>query len=129
MVENSKPELPKFKLPKPRRRQRNRRRPDPAMAPGPPLAAVLSVTASGDSEVTIVFDGFVMISAKRLPATWIFGTANRTITSLISATPMVYVLALSGPVAAAEAYSIPAMDPAARTRTGGYVGAKNGTLG
>ncbi|MEI6235589.1 MAG: hypothetical protein WCT04_21245 [Planctomycetota bacterium] len=59
---------------------------------------------------------------------WLFGTGNHTITAWVSATSMSYVFTVSGSVAASQVYSIPGMDPAARTSQGGYVAPKSGTL-
>lgn len=110
------------------RRRRDRKSPDKASVPLPPMANVSSVTASGASQVTVVFDRPVQISPGNLPATWLFGTSNRTITVLVSATPTSYVFTVSGSVAAAQVYAIAGTDPAARTAMGGYVAAKSGTL-
>lgn len=109
-------------------RQRNRRKPDAAIPPPPSLTTVSSVTASAGSQVTIEFADPVQISGSNLPSTWRFGTSNRTITALVSNTVISYVFTLSGTAPSGQAYSMPGMDPAARTPTGGYVATKNGTL-
>jgi uncharacterized membrane protein YfcA len=109
-------------------RQRNRKKADPHALPPPSIANVVSVTASGASQVTVVFDQPVLISGTSLPATWVFGTSNRSITALVSATSTSYVFTVSGTVASSQVYSIAGMDPAARTAMGGYVAAKSGTL-
>lgn len=109
-------------------RRRNRRAPDAAMPPPPALGTVTSVTASGGSQVTVAFAQPVIIKPNNLPATWLFGTSNRTITAIASNTPTSYVFTVSGTVAAAQVYSIGAFDPAARTTTGGYIAAKSGNL-
>lgn len=109
-------------------RRRNRRSGDGAVPPPAALATVSTVTASGASQVTVTFNQPVQISANNLPATWLFGTSNRTITALVSATPTSYVFTVNGSVAAAQAYSMPAYDPAARTPTGGFVAAKSGNM-
>lgn len=78
--------------------------------------------------MTVAFAQPVIITPDNLPATWLFGTSNRTITALVSNTPTSYVFTVSGSVTASQAYSIGGSDPAARTTTGGYVAAKTGTL-
>lgn len=111
-----------------RRNTRNRLAMDKAVPPPPALASVTSVTASAGSQVTIVFGSPVQIAANNLPATWVFGTSNRTITALVSATATTYVFTVSGSVATGQVYSMPAFDPAARTPQGGFVGPKTGNL-
>lgn len=109
-------------------RRRDRKRGDAAVPPPPALGSVTSVTASGASQVTVLFGQPVIIMPENLPTTWLFGTSNRTITALVSMTPTSYVFTVSGSVAAAQAYAIAGSDPAARTTTGGYIAAKNGTM-
>jgi hypothetical protein len=113
---------------KPPQRVRSRKLVNKASAPLPPMASVTSVTASGGSQVTIVFGQSVQISLNNLPATWRFGTSNRTLTALVSGTGTTYVFTVSGTVATSQVYSMPGMDQAARTNTGGYVAAASGTL-
>lgn len=109
-------------------RKRNRRRPDASQPPVQSLTDVDSVEASGATEVTITFASPVMISPGNLPTSWVFGTANRTLTVLVSSTGTVYVFTTSGSVAAAQTYSMPGYDPAARTTSGGYVADSSGTM-
>ena len=113
---------------KKKQRNFNRKKPDPARMPAPTMATVTSVTASGSTQVTIVFAEAVQIAPDNLPATWLFGTGNHAITALVSATPTTYVFTVAGTVATTQAYTIPGMDPAARTSMGGYVAGKTGTL-
>lgn len=109
-------------------RRRDRRKLDSANPPLIPMTAVVSVTASGASQVTIVFAGVVQISGDNLPATWKFGTANHTLAALVSSTGISYVFTTSGTVAAAQVFSMPGSDPAARTPLGGYVSSDSGVL-
>ena len=113
---------------KKQQRARDRRRPDRAAPPPPAMAVVTSATASGGSQVTIVFDQSVNIAGNNLPATWRFGTGNRTVTALVSTTGTSYVFTVSGTVASTQVYAMPANDPAARTDSGGYVAGQNGLL-
>lgn len=112
---------------RPNIRRRNRRAFDAAVGSTLPAVNVLSVTA-GASRVTIVFDGVIGLTPPIYPATWVFGTANLTVTSVISATPTSMVLGLTGTPLAAQAYSVGSYDPAVRTPTGGYVAGKVGVL-
>ncbi len=92
------------------------------------MTAVTSVTASGASQVTVVFAGTVQISADNLPATWNFGTGNHVITAIVSTTGTTYVFTVDGTVASSQVYAMPGSDPAARTPLGGYVSSSSGTL-
>jgi hypothetical protein len=108
-------------------RRRNRKLADKA-SPPPQATASVTTVLHGTNQVTVTFTAPVMISADNLPTTWLFGTANRTVESLVSATPTVVVLGLSGAVAATEAYTIGAFDPAVRTTTGGYIAGRTGVI-
>ena len=108
-------------------RRVNRRAKQKALPIPPPNANVVSAL-HGTSAVTVTFDSPVQISAGNLPTLWTFGATPRAITGITSATNTVYVFALDGTVAAADPYVIGAGDPAARTPTGGYVAATDGTL-
>jgi len=108
-------------------RKRDRKRADPGSPPVQSLVNVTSVT-HGTSAVTIVFASPVNIAPSNLPTTWLFGTANRTITGITSTDGTTYVFTLSGAAASGEPYAMQGMDPAARTPSGGYVAAKAGTL-
>lgn len=108
-------------------RKRDRKRADPGTPPVPALTAVVSVT-HGTSEVTIVFASQVNIAPTVLPTTWLYGSANRTITGIVSTDGTTYLFSLSGTAAASEPYAMQGLDPAARTPSGGYVAAKAGVL-
>lgn len=109
-------------------RRRDTKKLDAANLPTRPLTAVTSVHAAGASEVTVNFSSFVMIDSASPPATWLFGTANRTIVSVVSGTGTSYTFLLTGTAPSTEAYTIPANDPNARNTFGGYVGASSGTI-
>lgn len=108
-------------------RRRDRKRLDPGSPPVTTLVTVTSVT-HGTSQVTVVFASQVLISPSQLPTTWLYGTANRTITSIVSTDGVTYVFGLSGTAASGEPYAMQGQDPAARTPSGGYVAAKAGVL-
>ena len=109
-------------------RRRDRRTIDKANAPLTPMTGVVSVTASGASQVTVLFAGPVQISSGNLPLTWHYGTTPRTITSIVSTDGTSYVFGLSGTAASTEAYAMPGSDPAARTPLGGYVSSSTGVI-
>lgn len=109
-------------------RRRNRNKIDPANPPSTPLAHVVSVTASGASEVTIVFDSQVQMATGALPTTWHFGTSARTLTTATSTDGITWICGCSGTVAATQVYSMPGGDTAARTPLGGYVASSSGVL-
>jgi hypothetical protein len=111
----------------PQRRRRDRKRADPGTPPTVAQTAVTSVTAGTDT-VVVVFASTVIINPSNLPATWVFGTANRTVVTALSTNGTTWTLGVSGSVASGQAYSMPANDPAARTPSGGYVAASTGTL-
>ena len=110
-------------------RRRDTKKVSASNPPTRPTTNVLSVTASGGSQVTVTFDSVVMISATTLPETWLFGTANRTITSIVSGTGTAYVFGLSGTAPATEDYNIGPNDPAARNTFGGFIAGAAGTIG
>lgn len=92
------------------------------------MTSVISVAASGGTQVTITFAGIVQISGTNLPQSWKFGTGAHLITAIISANGAVYVCTVAGTVASAQIYTMPGSDPAARTPLGGYVETSNGDL-
>jgi len=109
-------------------RKRDVRKVDSSNPPPTPMQNVVSVTASGGSQVTVVFNGIVQIMGSNLPQTWVFGTGNRKITAIVSSTGSSYVFTVDGTVAATQVYSMPGSDPAARTPLGGYVASSSGVL-
>lgn len=109
-------------------RRRNRRKIDQASPPAVPNATVLTVTVTGGTQVTIVFDQAVMISGSSLPTSWTFGTGAHAITALVSTTGTSYVFTVGGSVASSQVYAMPGNDPAARTSGGGFVSTSNGVM-
>lgn len=108
-------------------RRRNRKLADKAVIADQALALVTGVVA-GAGQITVTFNTPVQIDPDNLPSTWTFGTTPRHITAVNNATPTVINFEVSGTIAAAGPYIIGGYDPAARTPTGGYVGASAGSL-
>lgn len=109
-------------------RRVNRKKVQIGTLPTAPIVGVDSVTATAPSTVTIVFDSPVQIASTNLPASWVFGTGNHHIASLVSGSGTSWVFLVDGTIAAAQVYAIAGNDPAARTSTGGYVGSAAGTM-
>lgn len=109
-------------------RRRDRRKIDNANPPLTPMATVVSVVASGASQVTVTFNSVVQLDPGNLPQSWKFGTGAHLATNAETANGIVWILPVAGTVAAAQVYTMPGSDPAARTPLGGYVATSNGNL-